>query len=918
MIFLYAYRLLLFAFPTDVRREHGVEMQNAFVHMLDRCVGWRRWTFAGRAMLDTVREGLAERGRRMWQAAAARGARGESVYGDEEGMMFGDLTDDVKLALRGFARSRGVSAVLVLTLALGIGASTAVFSVLDGVLFRALPFDQPEELVTLRHAVTEIPDAGLQGIPGPDLLDYIEGAPAIEAIGSVFTLATNLNDDQGAVRVTIGWVTPDLFPALGTEASVGRMLDPADWTPRTRVQMEDPTFSPPPMPVMLTAELWGDRFGADPDLVGQSVTINGTRMNVVGVLPPGFHVYAPANSGIPSRIDVFSYMPLPMTEGGRGAGQGISIGRLAEGATLEQATTQLEGVNESLRSIHERHARLGTRVVVAPLLDGVVGESRSFLWVLFGSIGLVLLIAVLNVANLLLVRAADRQQEFAVRIALGGSRFRLIRQLITESFVLAAFGALAGIAVASVGVGILVSLAPPDLPRVEAIGIDGGVLLFTVGISSLAAMIFGLIPAVASSGVHPASLVAARRSIGVGRAGTRLRGMLIVGEVALSVLLVAGAGLLVRSFGELASVDAGYEPEGAVAVEIALPFFTYRGLETRQAFFDQLLTEAVALPGVTAAGIAPRLPLTGTGGAWSAAYGQPGAELSAEDASRATYRPASPGFFEALGVPLLEGRTFETGEGGPGGELVVVIDRSLAEREWPDGDAIGSSLQVSIAAYIGQGREATARVVGVVEPVRYETLTEAGGPVIWVPFNEYASLEAALVMRGPGDPLVAAAQIREVLAGIDPSAPVYAFRRLTDDVRTATAQTRYAMLLMAIFAASALALAAIGLYGVISSTVQQRTREIGVRLALGAPTRDIGAMVLVQGGRLAFVGIVLGVAASLLASPLIESLLYDVEASDPLTLAGTAFVLALVAALATWLPAVRASRLDPVDAIRTE
>lgn len=914
------YGCALFAFPKDVRHTHGHDMERAFTHMLaaQEKTFAARGRFLLRAIVDAVGEGLRERGRRL-SDALRRSARTRSVIGnDEEGMMWSDLRDDVLFTMRGFGRSSGGSLVLVLTLALGIGASTAVFSVLQGVLLRPLPFDEPEELITVRHEVTAIPNAGLQGIPGPDLLDYIDGTPSIEHLGSVFTLETNLNDDQGAARVTIGWVTPDFFDVLGVDASAGRMLVRSDWTPRTRAQMEDPNFSPPPMPVMLSHELWTDRFAADPDLLGRSVTINGTQMTVLGIMPDGFRVFAPADASISPRIDAFSYMPLPMTEGQRGAGQGISIARLSDGATFEQAVGELEQVAETLVGTHERHARLGTEVVVAPLLDGVVGQARTFLWVLFGAIGVVLMIAVLNVANLLLVKARHRQQEFAVRITLGVGRGRLVRQLLTESLVLASFGAIAGLAFATVGVDLLVGLAPADLPRLEAVRIDGGVLGFTVVTACLAALVFGVAPALSSTSVDPASLLNARGGVGTGRVGTRLRQSMIVGEIALSVLLVAGAGLLLRSFGELASVEPGYEPEGAVAVEMALPFFTYRGLEARQAFFQELAQRSAAIPGVTAAGIAPGLPLTARGYAWNGAYGDAGFDVTRDDAPRAQYRAASPGFFRALGATLVEGRDFVETDGLRGSELAILVDSRMAEAQWPDGGAVGSSLEVQLGAYIGPGRVTTARVVGVVEPVRYGSLTDTDPPTIWVPFNETAPLEAALVLRGPGDPVTAAAEVRRILREIDPSAPVYALRRLEDDVRASTARTRYALLLMTIFALSALTLAGVGLYGVVASSVQQRTREIGVRIALGAMRRDIGSMVLRQAGRLASIGVLAGTLGALAAGPALRSLLYEVAPSDPLTLAVSAGVLGAVAVFAAWLPASRASRLDPIHAIRSE
>ena len=896
-------------------------MRAAFRRMLEARAGeglGPRYVFVARALIDVLGEGLRERGRRV-RNRSRTGARsiGRGFQG-EDGTMIGDLWDDVRFTVRELTRSTGVSATLVLTLALGIGASTAVFSVLDSVLLRPLPFDEPEELFTIRHEVTAIPDVPLQAIPGPDLLDYRAATPSIEQIGGVGALETNLNDDQGAARVTIGWVTPGFFEVLQPGLAAGRMLRPSDWTPRPRAQMEDPNFAPPPMPVMLANELWRDRFGADPDLVGSSVTINGTRMNVVGILEPGFRVYAPAGSALPARMDAYGYLPIPLTEGARGTGQGVTLARLADGATLEQAKQELERVAQELVDTHERHARLGTRVVVEPLLEGVVGEARGFIWMLFGSIGLVLLIAVLNVANLLLLKARRRRQEFAVRGALGVSRGRLVRQLLTESLVLALIGAGAGVLVAFGGVDALVALAPPDIPRLESIGIDGGVLLFATAAASFSALLFGVAPAVATAKVQPAELLAARGTVGASRMGARLRRGLIIGEIALSVLLVAGAGLLLRSFGQLASVDPGYDPEGAVALQMALPFFTYRALEDRQAFFGEVLDRSRSMPGVSAAGLAPSLPLTGAGGNWLGAYGPAGADLGAPDAKRARYRVGSAGFFEALGVRIRQGRPFEATDGLAGEELAVLVDRAFADAEWPDGNAVGSALEVQIAAYIGQGRQTTARVVGVVESVRFESITTEGEPVIWIPFNEYAPLEASLVLRGPTDPVEAASQIRAVLRDIDPSAPVYGLRHLRDDVRTATARSRYALMLMAVFAGSALILAAVGLYGVISSAVQQRTREIGVRIALGALRRDIQSMVLKQAAHLTLLGLAIGTLAALLATPVLQSLLFQISPSDPLTYLGTAGILGLVAVFAAWLPAARASGVDPVHAIKTE
>lgn len=906
------YRLLLKVFPADVRRAHGEEMVETFrLLRAGRSSQSGRARFTARALGDLVAAGGRERVRRV--TAAGGGSQG--ITGGE--MMGTGAADDVKLAFRGLARHPLSAAVLVVTLALGIGANTAVFSVLQAVLLRPLPYEDPHELVTVRHQLTRVPSVGLQGVPGPDLLDYVAGAPSLEALGSVFTLETNLQDDQGAARITIGWVTPGFFDVLRPGTSVGRLLRPEDWTPRSRAQMEDPDFAPPPMPVLLSHDVWAARFGSDSDIVGQSVTINGTRMTVRGVLAEDFHVLGPSDDEVPSRIDAYSYLPIPMTEGPRGGGGGLAVGRLADGASIDQARAELARVAASLVATHEDHARYGTEVVVEPLHEGVVGDARLVLWVLFGAVGLVLLVAVLNVANLQLVRAGARQRDFAVRAALGGGRLRLVRLLLTEGLVLALLGTAAGLALAHWGVGMLVALAPTEVPRLDRVTVDGGVLAVTLVSSLAAAVIFGLAPLATVRADHAGRLLTSSRGV-VGGRSTRIRNAVIVGEFAISLALVTGAGLLGRSFQAVRSVDPGYDATGAVAIELALPFFTYRDVERRRAFFDELLDRVRDVPGVTAAGFTPKLPFSGAGGIWSAPYGLTFEELSDESARRANYRAASPGFFEALGARLVSGREFRSGDGGAASELVVIVDRTLAEATWPGESALDQYLQVSVAGYIGPGRQTAARVVGVVEPIRFESLIDPEDPLIWVPYNEYGSLEAAVALRGPAETLTAAAEVRAILDDMDPGVPVYSVRRISEDVRAATATNRFASVLMAVFAICALVLAAVGLYGIVSTMVHGRTKEIGLRLALGARRDVIGGMILRDGARLALTGVILGVGLTLATTPALRGLLVGVEPMDLPTLAATTLFLLVVAGTAMWIPARRASRLDPVEALRCE
>ncbi|RMH15168.1 MAG: FtsX-like permease family protein [Gemmatimonadetes bacterium] len=832
-----------------------------------------------------------------------------------------ELINDVRHAVRGLLRTPVSTATLVVTLSLGIGANTAVFSVLNGVLLAPLPYDEPEELITVAHELTRIDGVGRVGIPGPDLLDYIEGAPSIESMGWVAPLETNLTDDQGAARITIGWTTPDFFPTLGATAAAGRMLDPADWTPRTRAQMEDPAFQPPPMPVMLSYGLWRSRFGADPEIVGRSLIINGTAMSVIGVLSPDFRIHLPPDAGVPSTIDAFSYMPIPLTEGQRGAGGGIAVARLAEGATRERAQAELEAVNRQLHTVWSAHERFGTRIVTAPLFDEVVGPSRALLWTLFGAIGLVLLVAVANVANLLLVRAQARHHEFATRIALGASRRRIVQKLLTESLVVGALGAAAGLGLAVLGVDLLGALAPLDLPRLDQVELNATVLTFTAFATLGATLLFGAAPALTGARVRGSQLVSSRGQVGTGRSGLRLRNALIAAEIALSVVLVAGTGLLVRSFAGLSRVDAGYDPGRALAVEMALPFFSYRDLGTRQAFFSELRRRAGELPGVRVAGISPALPLTDGGGTWSAAYSLKG-DIGEETTTRVRYRTASVGYFDALGARIVEGRAFAeadvAGAGTPGRIIPVVVDRSFAAGAWPGASPLDRTLRITVAAYIGTGRTETARVVGVVDDMRHRDLATPDEPTLWIPFDEYAPLEGVLVLRGGFDRAATLDGVRTILRSLDPGVPIYNVRTLADDLAAATARQRYALVLLGLFAATALLLAAVGLYGVISTSVQQRTREIGLRLAVGADGEQIGRMVLGQGLRLVALGLGLGIAASTLTTPVLDSLLYGVSTVDPLTLTATAILLGAVALAAAWVPAARAGRLDPVEALRVE
>jgi putative ABC transport system permease protein len=910
---IWLYRLALVRYSPEFRAAWGGEMVDAFELSLRDAWSKGGGSAVARVCWNTMSD-LAKPlpSLRVGKAPAMRRAR--TTLGGRGVGMFEDFLMDVRLAVRGLFRAPGQAGVLILTLGLGLGTTTAIFSVLQGVLLSPLPYDEPEELISIRHR-SDVDGLGLSGLGGADILDYQEGAPSIEAFGAVQTLESNLNDDQGAARIKMGWSTRDFWQMLGTEAAMGRVLESSDWAGADRAKMEDPNFVPPPMAVLLGHDLWVSRFGSDSDVLGRSIRVNGQSMNVIGVLPAGFKLHFPAGSNVTSDIDVFALMPVPLSNMGRGGSGLQTIARLKDGATIEQAEGELKRVLDGLRESEPVHARRGTEVVVSPLHDEVVRPARAFLWILFGAVGLLLLIACTNVANLLLVRASARETEFAVRSALGVGRGRMVRQLLTEGLVLSVLGSATGLLLAGWAVRGLIALRPGNLPRLGSVSLDHNVLFFSLALTVGVSLLFGLIPALASGGGNPRALVSSRGS-GSARAGTVTRNLLIVGEVAFSVILVVGAGLLLRSFSELRQVDLGFEAEGLLAVDVALPFFGYRADESRSAFYVQLAERAASLPGVTGAGVTPAVPLGAkSNGTWLTGISPNGEALDDADAPQARFRALSAGTLGVLGANFVDGRDLILADETSEGPVPVVIDRRLADAHWPEG-ALGRSFQGGIAGYTGQGSIQELRVVGVVEPVRFESASAVGEPTVFLPYRAYAPVDGTLIVETQASPAQVLAGVREIVQSLDPGVPAYSVRRVSDIVEDSMAESRYALLLVGVFAVTALLLAAVGLYGVISTLVQQRTREIGIRMAHGARAGDIRRMVLKDGGQVVVVGVLVGLGGSVLMAPLVNSLLFGVDPVDPATLLVTALLLGMVAILASTLPAQRAARVDPVEALR--
>jgi putative ABC transport system permease protein len=900
------YSLALTAFPPELRDRHSGEMLQTFetlvVRRQEEAGSARATMFAIRAIGEALWEGVAERGRRRREALGM-------------GKMIDDFVTDVRLSVRGLLRTPTQAMVLIVTLGLGIGASTAIYSLLHAVLLAPLPFPDPEELVSLRHLPSKI-DGGRAGGPGgQDLLDYM-ATDAVEGIAGVQVIETNLNDDHGAARVTMGWTTPDYFQVMGVSAELGRVLRADDWAGADRSQMEDPNFVPPPMAVVLGHGIWSDRFAGDPGVLGRTIRLNGQSMQVVGVLPASFRLLLPMDAEVPPVVDAMALMPVPLSGAGRGMSGLDVVARLADGVSVDQARQELMALADGFRDEYEPHAQLGTKVLVDPLHQEVVGEAGSYLWILFGAVGLLLLIAGTNVASLMIVRAGGREGEFAVRSALGVSRGRILRQLLTEALVLAALGATVGLLLADLMVEVVSTARPVDLPRLDAVALDRSVLLFTLGVSLAVAALFGLAPAVSAVRADP------RRSLGrlraSSRGGVRLRRGFIVAELAFSVVLVVGAGLLLRSLERIQSVPLGFDPEGVVAVDAAVPFFPYREAAKRSGFWVTLRQRALDLPGVSAAGVTAAVPLEpGGGGTWLAGIGPDGSPLDAVEAPRARYRAVAPATLTALGVRLREGRDLSDLDEEEIQPVPVLIDAGLADSYWPEG-ALGHTLRMAVAGYTGSPTEAMGRVVGVVEAPRFSSMTGGDERTVFLPYRMYATVDGTLLLRTDAPLSELTSDVRALIAELDPDVPVYDVRRLSEVVSNATARERYTLLLMAIFAATATAMAAVGLYGVITTLVQQRTREFGIRIALGAARADIGRLIGGEGARLVAAGLVLGVLAAALLGPAVRSLLYQVEPLDPATLVGTVALLAVVSWLALSLPARRAAKLDPMQTLNQE
>jgi putative ABC transport system permease protein len=804
------------------------------------------------------------------------------------------LWQDLRYALRSIRKNPGFTAVAVLTLALGIGANTAIFSVVNAVLLRPLPFRDPASLCLLTERMPTIP------VLGPSYLNFEDWRAqnrSFENMAAVRNTTLTLTGAGEPERVQGQMASASLFPLLGIAAHQGHTFLPA----------EDRAGAPPV--VLLSYGFWQSRFGGAEDTVGRSVTLDNQPYTIVGILPRGFQLIQPADVVLPFQ-PFAARLP-----NDRSWHPGIiAVGRLKLGVSLESARAEMTGIAKHLEQTYPIN-NTGVGANVNRLQDQLVQNIRPALLVLLGAVGLVLLIACANIANLLLSRAAGRQREVAVRTAIGAGRARLLRQFLTESSVLAIAGALAGVALAYAAVPALVRLAGTTLPAVGPIGVDHRLLLFVCAVVLFSGILFGLGPAAQTLRFDLRAVLneGARGSTG-GSGQKRLRGLLVISEIAFAIVLLIGAGLLLRSFQRLQSVEPGFQPDNLLVADLPLSQRAWPQASTRIAFFDRVIERARSLPGVTTAGAAAFLPVSGGGSSlYFNIQGRP--PKSGHDYLLFGYRPVSAHYLETLRVPLLRGR-FLTDADTEQAPFVGVINQSLARRYFPNEDPVGKHIQ---AGALPEPGEPWFEIVGIVGDMKQNLATDSAAEV-YVPYRQANTIipvfALSMVLRTAQDPHTEAAALRSAVHELNPDQPLVKLRTMEENIAASVAEPRFRTTLLGIFAGCALLLSVVGLYGVMSYSVSRQAPEIGIRLTLGAQRSDILMMVFTQGLKLALAGVAAGVIAAFALTRLLANFLFAVGAADPLTYAAVATLLIVVALLACYIPARRAMQVDPVVTLR--
>ena len=807
----------------------------------------------------------------------------------------GTLLNDLRYAARMMGKNPGFTLIAVITLALGIGANTAIFTVVNAVLLRPLGFHDPSRLVIVAEK-SPYPTITTSYENYVDWRAQSQSFESMEGTRGATIALTGAGDPE---RLNSRYATAGLFPLLGVDAVVGRTF-----------RAEEDAAGGAPV-VLLSYGLWQRRFGGAADAVGKSITLDSRPYTIVGVLPKGFELLQPADVFLP-------FTPWAKTlPDDRNWHPGIyAVARLKPGVTREQARTEMVGITKRLENQYPEY-NTGISAEVVGLQDRLVQNVRPALLLLLGAVSFVLLIACVNVANLLLARAASRGREIAIRTSMGASRWRIVRGLLTESVLIAVTGGALGLLVASAALGPLLHMAEGSVPQIFSVGLDRSVLLFTLVVSVLTGLVFGIVPALRTGKIDlRETLNEGSRGSTTGRGHHRILGALVATEIAVALLLLIGSGLLLRSFSRLQEVSPGFQPDHLLVADLPLSQNAYAKPELRYEFFDRLVERAKTLPGVKSAGAASFLPVSGGGSLIQFNIeGRP--PKTPHDYVAAGYRTVTPKYMETMGVPLLQGRNIAAGdvEKAP---AVVVINASMARTYFPGKNPLGKRMQIGATP---DKDVPYMEIVGVVGDVLQGLDTDAKAEM-YLPYRQADTVlpvfQLSVVLRTSGDPRLQTAALRSAVREIDPNQPVVKIRTMEENMATSVTEPRFRTWLIGIFAALALVLAAVGIYGVMSYSVNQRTNEMGIRVTLGAQPNDVFRIVVGEGLRLALIGVCVGLIGALAATRVLRTFLYGVSAIDPVTFAVTAALLTLVAVAACYFPARRATRVDPMVALRYE
>lgn len=806
----------------------------------------------------------------------------EATPGSHAGVssMFAHVLRDLRFGVRQLFRAPGFSVVAILTLALGIGATSAIFSVVNGVLLRPLPYPQSEGLVRVHEVV---PQYGRFAVSPAAFFDWRAQNTVFERMAAYSNTSGTFAWSDGPERVVGAAVSWDLFELLRVPPALGSGF--------TAAQDQDGANNV----IVLSHGLWQRRFGSDPSVVGRGITVNGRALTIVGVMPQDFYY--------PTRVAEY-WQPLALdtanpSRGGHFLGV---VARTKADVTIERAASEMRMIAERLATQYPDTSANESAEVV-PLHEQVVGSVRPALMTLLIAVAVVVLIACANVANLLLVRASVREREVAIRAAMGAGRHRIVMQMLAESVVLATAGGSLGLLLAYLAIPAIQSLGAGSIPRVADVTIDGTVVLFVMGATLLTGVLFGLVPALQMSRTGAGTVLKDGGRSAVGSSGQWMRSALLVGQVALSLMLLVGAALVLKSFVKLTNVNPGFTADGVLAFQVSLPESAYPEEASGLAFFDALLTRLHASPGVRNVGAVQTLPMRGGYVLTFEVDGRPPARPG-EEAS-ANHRVVTPNYFTTLKIPVRRGRTF-TAQDTASSPKVAVVDEAFADRHFAGQDPIGQRLD------IGNGSDGSYEIVGIVGTINQNGLDAEPTPTMYVPLTQDVMATLWVVVGTDGDPGALAGTVRQVLAGIDRTLPAYSITPLATVLAESIATQRFSMLLILLFGVVALFLAAVGLYGVVAYTVSLRTREIGLRVAIGAQPRDILRLILGGGMTLAAIGVALGIVGAIAASSLVESMLFNVAPTDPVSYVGTAALLLSIAAVACYIPARRALRVDPM------